>query len=454
MADTAKRWQQFCERAVKLHRLLGSKNPGERQNAWDALDKLLEQHSKTWNDLPELLRLGNTFLSQKTSQPKDDEPEPIEPSEIPNAFDLVYYTLRHYIHVKTEHELVGLALWAMHTFVFDQFAITPRLAILSPVRGCGKTIVLTALNRLTCRAERHDDPSEAVLYHAIDFRRPTLLIDEIDNQDRLSRPGLMRSIFNSGHHADGSVSRLIHGQPRRFSTFCPLALAGIGSLPLPLLQRCIVLQMQRAPRGAKLKRLDTKNKDQMQDFDNIHWLMSEWSRYVVLDLNPQIPKELHNRRADNWRVLLAVADACDRGDMARAAAVALSRQHQDEDLVVELLEDVRTVFNERHVDRIASGDLCAALRDLEDRPWSEWRGLQDNRPPRPLSQGDLSGMLRPFGISPKSVWPAAPRVGAKSRKGYMRTQFESAWAAYVDLQEPDEDEAQPSSSKKPPLRLV
>jgi hypothetical protein len=141
-----------------------------------------------------------------------------------------------------------------------------------------------------------------------------------------------------------------------------------------------------------------------------------------------MPKELHNRRADNWRVLLALADACDRGDVAREAAISMSREHQDEDIVVELLADIRQVFDAHVGDRVASVDICAALHDLDDRPWGEWRGLRDNRSPRPLSQSDISNLLRPFEIRPKPLWPIGPRVGAKSRRGFFRAQFESAIA--------------------------
>jgi hypothetical protein len=84
-----------------------------------------------------------------------------------------------------------------------------------------------------------------------------------------------------------------------------------------------------------------------------------------------MPKELHNRRADNWRVLFAVADACQRGELARSAALALSRQHHDEDIPVELLADIRSIFDTGGADRLASASLCDALAAIEDRPWGE-----------------------------------------------------------------------------------
>jgi hypothetical protein len=309
--------KKFLERVSKLHALLGSANASERESAWVKLNELLQRHRKTWNDIPELLRLAKAPQNQKDEEDSDITDQAVL---IPNIFDLIFYTLKHYLYFRVEHELVALSLWIMHTFVFSRFMITPRLAILSPVRGCGKTTVLTALSKLVCTPERHDDPSVAALYRAIDFARPTLLIDEGDNL-RLGKPGAMRALFNSGHHQDGSVSRLIGGESRRFPTFCPMAIAAIGTLPLPLLQRCIVIHMERAPPRARLRRLDTKNPEQMQDFDNIHLIAYEWTRQCALAPDPPMPKELHNRRADNWRILFAIADTCGRGDLAREAAL-------------------------------------------------------------------------------------------------------------------------------------
>ena len=49
-----------------------------------------------------------------------------------------------------------------------------------------------------------------------------------------------------------------------------------------------------------------------------------------------------------------------------------------------------------------------------------------HRPPRKLTQGELARLLRPFGIRPKTIWPAQRRPGDKSRRGYGRAQFAAA----------------------------
>jgi len=108
----------------------------------------------------------------------------------------------------------------------------------------------------------------------------------------------------------------------------------------------------------------------------------------------------------------------------------MSGQHADEDLAVILLHDIRAVFSRADVDRISSRNLVADLIDLEDAPWSEYRGRQSNQQPRPLSQTQLAQLLRFFAIRPGSMWRGPRPQGGKSAKGYYRDQFEQAWRSY------------------------
>ena len=109
---------------------------------------------------------------------------------------------------------------------------------------------------------------------------------------------------------------------------------------------------------------------------------------------------------------------------------ALCANRPDEDPGVVLLADIRTVFQARGVDRITSVALIEALLGLADNFRNEWRGPHDDRPPRKLMQGELSRLLRPFGIRPKTIWPTRRRLGDMSCRGYLRSQFETAWRAY------------------------
>jgi hypothetical protein len=220
------------------------------------------------------------------------------------------------------------------------------------------------------------------------------------------------------------VSRFVGGWSRRYPTFAPLAIAAIGMLPLPLLHRSIVINMQRS--SAQLRRLDEAD----AAFAWTRKAIRDWAVKVKLAPDPEMPPSLRNRAADNWRPLLSIADSLGYGEPARAAATALSADRLYEDVGVQLLADVRTIFQARGIDRIGSAALVEQLIGLDEGHWSEWRGPNDDRPPRKLTQPELAQLLHPFGINSRTIWPLGRRLGDKSTRGYVRSQFEQPWAAY------------------------
>jgi hypothetical protein len=127
------------DRLTKLFGLLGSDNAGERENARTIIDEILRRNRKTWNDLTELLQTG---ASDATWNINDvDTAVSGKPAGISiSALDLTHGLLEEYVELKP-HEYVAVSLWILHTHVYHQFLITPRLALVSPVRGCGKTTV-------------------------------------------------------------------------------------------------------------------------------------------------------------------------------------------------------------------------------------------------------------------------------------------------------------------------
>jgi hypothetical protein len=286
--------------------------------------------------------------------------------------------------------------------VFERYPITPRLALLSPVRGCGKTTLILLLELLIAQAYRTDNITAAAIYHRLDRSpRTTLLVDEGDNLELL-RNGVLRSVFNSGHRRGGGIDRFVGGWPRKFRVFAPLAVAAIGMLPLPLLHRAIVINMQRPHKG-RLKRLDESD----PAFAAARVEIQKWAATSTLVHDPEMPPTLRDRAADNWRVLLAIADNLGHAEDARAAAVALCADRTDEDPGVVLLADIWTVFRALGTDRIASALLVERLLGLDDNFWNEWRGLNDDRSPHKLTQGELPRLLRPFRIRPCSFVSAS-----------------------------------------------
>jgi hypothetical protein len=420
---------------------LGSCDPELRAAARRNIADLLARHRKTWNDLADVL-CGS--LELWACNPAADDPQ-----RVSDLIGLIVFVLRDYVELK-EHEYVAVALWVLHTHVFDQFMVTPRLALRSPAPGCGKTTLFDVIYRLVARPEKFDAITTASLFRLLDESHPCLMIDEADNLGiGLRENGRLRSVFNSGHRQGGAVALMEQGFVTRFSTFAPLALAlpdALDGLPRTLNERCITVSMQRHDGKRRLNRLDATRPDPVLDATYGQILM--WRSEAELDPDPEIPARLaRNRQADNWRPLLSIADALGWGERARNAMAEFAREAHDADIKITLLSDIRRVFDTRRVDFIWTQDLVEALHDL-DADWEQFRGIRGDQQPHRLKDSELAAMLRHFGIRPRTVWPPNRTPQSKSKKGYRRSQFEQAWRSYCD----DGTASQASNIK--PLRVV
>jgi hypothetical protein len=123
------------------------------------------------------------------------------------------------------------------------------LALLSPTRGCGKSVTVNLLAKLRPRARKLGSETTAILPRLIDRDAPTLLLDEADNLN-FAKDGVLRSIVNDGFENGGVRMLMINGELREFRSFAPLAFGAIGRLPTPLMSRSVVINMCRAPKNA------------------------------------------------------------------------------------------------------------------------------------------------------------------------------------------------------------
>jgi hypothetical protein len=343
--------------------------------------------------------------------------------------------LQSYVDLRP-HEYVGTVLWILHTHVFNQFMVTPRLAALSPVRGCGKSKLLLLLERLSANPDRHDNITAAALFRLIDEGAPTLLLDEGDNLGlRMDRN--IRGVLNSGWLRDGHNTRVIRGVSQRFSTFAPIAIAAIGTLTLPLLQRSIVLQMHRTLR-TNLKTFEALNTPEETDrFDKVRRQIITWAQNAKFRKDLQLPKKLHGRPADNWRVLISIADTFGApwNKMARDAATTFAADYSDEDMCIALLYDTQTIFRADNIDRIKSAVLVEKLLEMEDGVgiWNAYRGEADDQSPHEITQGEVATLFRRFdrGLRPRPLYERGSRkTRGKAGRGYYREQFEPWWKIY------------------------
>ncbi len=107
----------------------------------------------------------------------------------PHVLDDVEDFLADFVAFPSEEARVATVLWTAHTHVVDAFDSSPRLALLSPEPGSGKTRVLELLELLTPKPMHVLSASAPAIFRSIAKDRPTLLCDEVDALFGRSRPG-------------------------------------------------------------------------------------------------------------------------------------------------------------------------------------------------------------------------------------------------------------------------
>jgi hypothetical protein len=97
--------------------------------------------------------------------------------------------------------------------------------------------------------------------------------------------------------------------------------------------------------------------------------------------------------------------------LARTAALELSNgaDHEDESHGVRLLADIRAVFDERGVDRLASAALADSLHKIEESPWAEWYGNVGSRAKPVQKTGTKSPQATPRRIIPRDGFGSTER---------------------------------------------
>lgn len=357
--------------------------------------------------------------TQDTAAELFNDPEPWP--EAVSGLDLlseIHSAVERYVYLSGKAG-DAITLWIMHAHAFRAFQHSPRLNPYSPEKGCGKTTLLDVLQALTPKALRTENVTTAVLFRLIDAQAPTLLIDEYDTF--LKDNEELRGALNAGHRQGGKHLRCEgdDNQIKAFSTFAPVALAGIKELPGTLSDRSIKIRMQRAKPNEIKERFDARTAASLIPLKRkaARWAQDHLSRLEKAD--PDMGS-LFNRVADNWRPLFAIAELVggEWPERIKQVATELNQDTDTQGTAVLLLEDMKEIFAER--DKLTSAEICEHLAGLRERPWPEWNHG------KPINPQQVSKLLRPFGIKPGVI-----RIGDKTPRGYEASQFVEAFDRYL-----------------------
>jgi hypothetical protein len=338
--------------------------------------------------------------------------------------------------------ITAAALWAMHTWCMDVLTVSPLAHIQAPEKRCGKTVLLTALSRLVSRPLPVSNISSAALFRSMELWRPTLLADEVDSFLRDNEEA--RGVINSGIYRETAFVLRCDGDdhtPTKFATWGAKALCGIGKLADTIEDRSIPLRLRRKVPGEHAENI---RRSDPAVWHNLRSRIARWTTDNLSDIGiarPEPAPGLNDRAQDCWEPLLAIADlaAGEWPDRARSAAIALHGvENESPSIGVELLADIKGVFENKRATRLASRDLLAALVEDDESPWAAWnRG-------KPLSVRQLAARLKDFGVSPKTM---RLRNGERL-KGYLRESFTDAFSRYVSEDGSTESDAVTTTSER------
>ncbi len=340
--------------------------------------------------------------------------------------------LRRFVIYPNEHARVAHVLWIAHTHLMDVWDSTPRLAFLSPEPGSGKSRALEVTALFVPRPIESVNATPAYIFRKIGdpSGRPTLLYDEIDTVfgDKAKHSNEeIRGLLNAGHRKASTAGRCVL-KGKEYSTeelpaYCAVALAGLGYLPDTILTRSIVIKMQRRtvhehvePFRERIHKLES-----VELYERLAQCMAMLQDQIG-DPYPNLPESVTDRNADVWEGLVAIAEyaSVDWYEKACNAAVSLVADAKDmkASLSVQLLSDIRSLFD---ANQMSSEELIEKLLKLDESPWGEING-------KPIDARALSKLLKPFGLNPKTL-----RVGSRTPRGYLRSDFADSWNRYLTL---------------------
>lgn len=344
--------------------------------------------------------------------------------------DSVYAFLGRFVAYPKEHAQVAHTLWIAHTYLMDAWDSTPRIAFLSPEPGSGKSRALEVSELLVPRPVEAVNVTPAYLFRKVGAEegRPTILYDEIDTVfgPKAKDNEEIRGLLNAGHRKHSVAGRCVVRGKQVFTeeipAYCAVALAGLGGLPDTILTRSVIVRMRRRAPSEKIE--PYRRRKHFPAGSALSEKLTAWAASVestVTGAWPVMPPGIHDRDADVWEALLAVADAAGGRwpETARVAAVALvaDAKRSTPSLGIRLLADLQRIFVGKEA--MSTDSIISELLKLDEGPWGDLRGKQ-------IDARHLANYLRPYGIGSKSI-----RIGDATPKGYTKEDLWDAWSRYL-----------------------
>ncbi|HTV43168.1 MAG TPA: DUF3631 domain-containing protein [Candidatus Sulfotelmatobacter sp.] len=380
-------------------------------------------------------------------EPVTPHPEPVAIGDLLTEIEAVIK--RHVVLPDTA--ATALAVWVLHTYVYESRDTVAYVAIESPEKRCGKTTLLTVLAAMANKPLIASNVTVGALFRAIDTCRPTLFIDEADTF--LSGNNTMRGVINSGNTwrtayvlrtTKSKPNRSVHESKRepghlefripnsefriqessdsglkRYSCWCPKVIAMIGKVPDTIADRSIVVRMAR--------KLTAETRAPLSELDATI-IKAKCARFAM-DEGQKIARSekirgqgLNDRAADTFDPLYVIARLAGKHWEEKLHATALAIcPGGSESSAAELLLDIYSIFLGTGRRKIFTRTLAELLRDGEEATITS-AALKDPS----INEQKISELLRAYGIRPSPC-----RIGKEVARGYTPEDFVDALKRYV-----------------------
>ena len=409
-------------------------------------------HAKDFNDLMRIA--GADLVCKCIGEATDMRPDSAK------LLDEVRDFIRCFCAFPSAACLDTVTLWTVHAHMVAHFHSTPRLAMLSPEPGSGKTRVLEVLDLLTPGAMLILSPSVAAIFRKLAQEPLTLLFDECDtifnkHVDNGQNEGL-RALINSGYRRGASIPRCVGSQHevRNFAVYAAAALAGLGDLPDSVMSRAVVIRMKK--RSAKEHVEAFRTRVHEAPGHKLRDRLAEWAAIVGARAGeawPVLPDGVVDRKAEIWEPLIAVADEAGGHwpTTARAASIEFcsATDYRRASLGVRLLADLRQIFGNADalsttaiLARLCGNESCGVDTHgepaciAEDAPWSDLRG-------KPLDSRRLAQLLEKYEIRSVKI-----KYEGRPLQGYRREHLWDAWQRYLAATPAEPEPPEPAEPRQ------
>jgi hypothetical protein len=394
----------------------------------------LSQHKPWWEKWHEKKSKETKEIGKLAAQLVDVKPWP-DPVDGALLLDEIQSIISRFI-VMAPEAIIAETLWIVFAHCLDAFSVAPLLTIVSPTPECGKSINQSVVGKLVPKALISTNITQASLFRVVEKYKPVLIIDEVDTA--FASNDDLRTLINASHLRSQafvirSADRTQAHEPQLFSSWGAKCLALINrtrkALPDTIAGRSVLIHLQRKRRQDKTDRFYPHR--QYPDLDIVCRKAARWADDNMTALSQAMVDDLPglgDRQFNNWESLLAIADIAGGGwpKLAREAAVKLCGEPQEESTAIELLRDIKLIFDgnpesdsDNGCEAIFSAELVKSLNAKEDRPWPDY-GRNG------ITQNQVGRLLKEFRIYSRTI-----RIDDQTFKGYKAEWFQSTFERYL-----------------------